>query len=103
MPEIGEVRELQSDEADAPADDAPIRVRVSSRDRGDLREALFYRMAERGYPILEMRRESLSLEDVFLKLTTDEPAAQADSGEQDQAAADAAKADSTNEEGEGRA
>ncbi|GAB2719318.1 ABC transporter ATP-binding protein [Paenibacillus thermoaerophilus] len=103
MPEIGEVRELQSDEADAPADDAPIRVRVSSRDRGDLREALFYRMAERGYPILEMRRESLSLEDVFLKLTTDEPAAQADSGEQGQAAADAAKADSTNEEGEGRA
>lgn len=38
----------------------------------DVREALFFRMAELGWPILEMRFVDLSLEDVFLRLTTEE-------------------------------
>ncbi|MDI7246553.1 MAG: ATP-binding cassette domain-containing protein [Bacillota bacterium] len=38
----------------------------------DVREALFFKMAERGWPILEMRFVDLSLEDVFLRLTTEE-------------------------------
>ncbi|MEK3719009.1 ABC transporter ATP-binding protein [Paenibacillus sp. FSL H8-0034] len=49
-----------------------VRVLVSATDRVDVREAIFYRMAERRYPILAMRKESLSLEDIFLKLTTNE-------------------------------
>ncbi|SFL90512.1 ABC-2 type transport system ATP-binding protein [Paenibacillus sp. 1_12] len=49
-----------------------VRVLVSAADRADIREAIFYRMAERRYPILAMRKESLSLEDIFLKLTTNE-------------------------------
>jgi ABC-2 type transport system ATP-binding protein len=49
-----------------------VRVLVSASDRADIREAIFYRMAERRYPILAMRKESLSLEDIFLKLTTNE-------------------------------
>ncbi|MCL6458639.1 MAG: ABC transporter ATP-binding protein [Gorillibacterium sp.] len=48
-------------------------LKVTASDRTDLRETLFFRMAELGFPILEMRRISLSLEDIFLKLTTDEP------------------------------
>lgn len=48
------------------------RFRVSSIDQLDIRETLFYRMAELKLPILEMKKESLSLEDVFVKLTTDE-------------------------------
>ncbi|WJH36342.1 ABC transporter ATP-binding protein [Paenibacillus sp. CC-CFT747] len=51
-----------------------VKLQVTARERADLREALFFRMAELGYPILEMRRNRLSLEDIFLKLTTDEPA-----------------------------
>jgi ABC-2 type transport system ATP-binding protein len=51
-----------------------VKLHVTSADRVDIREAVFFRMAEAGYPILEMKRESLSLEDIFLKLTTDEPA-----------------------------
>ncbi|MGX4582909.1 ABC transporter ATP-binding protein [Paenibacillus chitinolyticus] len=49
-----------------------VKLLVSSADSTDIREPLFFRLAEAGYPILEMRRESLSLEDIFLRLTTDE-------------------------------
>ncbi|MFE6798962.1 ABC transporter ATP-binding protein [Paenibacillus chitinolyticus] len=49
-----------------------VKLLVSSADSTDIREPLFFRLAEAGYPILEMKRESLSLEDIFLKLTTDE-------------------------------
>ncbi|OXM86311.1 ABC transporter ATP-binding protein [Paenibacillus rigui] len=63
--------------ADASVDAAPstVKVLVSAKDRADIREAIFYRMAERRFPILSMKKESLSLEDIFLKLTTNEPAA----------------------------
>jgi ABC-2 type transport system ATP-binding protein len=49
-----------------------VKLHIVSKDRSDIREALFYRMAQLNYPILEMRKESLSLEDIFLKLTTNE-------------------------------
>ncbi|GFZ97953.1 multidrug ABC transporter ATP-binding protein [Paenibacillus marchantiophytorum] len=85
---VGEVKELDApvvsepvaaeagasaDAASAPA--ASVKLLVTSADRSDIREDLFFRLAGAGYPILEMKRESLSLEDIFLKLTTDEPAA----------------------------
>jgi ABC-2 type transport system ATP-binding protein len=99
MSEVGEVKEQQTesvsteaDAASAPAGDAAnaavssenyaapekkgagqtVRLIVTAKDRTDIREALFYRMAERRYPILSMKKESMSLEDIFLKLTTDE-------------------------------
>ncbi|MEK8131791.1 ABC transporter ATP-binding protein [Paenibacillus filicis] len=49
-----------------------VKVVVESADRQDIREAVFYRLAEKRLPILSMKKESLSLEDIFLKLTTDE-------------------------------
>lgn len=49
-----------------------VKVLVSAKDNADIREELFYRMAELRYPILAMKKESLSLEDIFLKLTTNE-------------------------------
>lgn len=74
LPAVGSVKELEvesvSDGVEGPAS---TRYQVTANDRTDIREAVFFRMAERGYPILEMRKESLSLEDVFLKLTTNEP------------------------------
>jgi ABC-2 type transport system ATP-binding protein len=52
-----------------------VKLLVTSADRAeDIREAVFFRLASAGLPILAMKRESLSLEDIFLKLTTDEPA-----------------------------
>ncbi|MCL6451242.1 MAG: ABC transporter ATP-binding protein [Acetobacteraceae bacterium] len=48
----------------------------------DLREPLFFALARAGLPILELRPVQLSLEEVFLQLTTEEPAeATAEGGE----------------------
>lgn len=58
-----------------------VQLTVTATDRTDLREALFYRMAELGYPILEMRRLRPSLEDIFLKLTTAEAEDEAEGGD----------------------
>lgn len=38
----------------------------------DIRRKLFFKMADLGYPILEMKTIDLSLEDIFLQLTTKE-------------------------------
>ncbi|NLY18644.1 MAG: ATP-binding cassette domain-containing protein [Clostridiaceae bacterium] len=38
----------------------------------DIRRPVFHKLAEVGYPILELKSLSLSLEDVFLQLTTEE-------------------------------
>lgn len=49
------------------------RVTVTPEGDVDLREAVFYRFAGAGLPILEMRRDRASLEDVFLELTDGAP------------------------------
>ncbi|MDD9271849.1 ABC transporter ATP-binding protein [Paenibacillus sp. GCM10023248] len=61
------------DAASDEKDTGSVKLLVTSADRSDIREDLFFRLAGAGYPILEMKRESLSLEEIFLKLTTDEP------------------------------
>lgn len=38
----------------------------------DVRKPIFHRLAEAGYPILELRSLGMSLEDIFLQLTTEE-------------------------------
>ncbi|WP_281943410.1 ABC transporter ATP-binding protein [Paenibacillus tyrfis] len=55
-----------------PAEGETVKVVVAAADKTDIREALFYRMADKRYPIVSMKKESLSLEDIFLKLTTNE-------------------------------
>ncbi|CAG7633513.1 Vitamin B12 import ATP-binding protein BtuD [Paenibacillus solanacearum] len=64
--------EASSETATTPVLSDTVKVLVSAADRVDVREALFYRLAERRYPILSMKKESLSLEEIFLKLTTNE-------------------------------
>ncbi|WP_420218081.1 ABC transporter ATP-binding protein [Paenibacillus elgii] len=54
------------------AEGETVKVVVASTDKTDIRETLFYRMADKRYPIMSMKKESLSLEDIFLKLTTNE-------------------------------
>lgn len=62
---------LVSIAVDQPHEDT-VKLQVSSNSQQDIREALFLRMAELGLPILEMKKQNLSLEDIFLKLTTNE-------------------------------
>ncbi|SEC36095.1 ATP-binding cassette domain-containing protein [Paenibacillus sp. GP183] len=76
---IASIKDLQPGSSSASEQSEAVKLLVTAARGTDIREALFFRMAGAGYPILEMKRESLSLEDIFLKLTTDEPAAQADS------------------------
>ncbi|MFC5448734.1 ABC transporter ATP-binding protein [Paenibacillus aestuarii] len=89
MEAVADVKELGGSEAPAQADeDASVKLLLTSADRSDIREAVFFRLAQAGYPILEMKRESLSLEDIFLKLTTDEPS-EAQGDHDEEVAADA--------------
>lgn len=43
---------------------------LNAREGADVRREVFKRMAERSYPILLMRSSELTLEEIFLKLTT---------------------------------
>lgn len=45
------------------------RVKLSTEESTDIREEVFYKMAENHYPILEMQSEKVSLEEIFLELT----------------------------------
>lgn len=57
---------------------------VQSEIDEDIREALFYTMAEKGFPILEMKSSSMSLEEIFLELVTEEPGIASQKGEKQQ-------------------
>lgn len=47
-------------------------VKVTTDEAADVREAVFYKMAEKDCPIMEMKSQKVSLEDVFLELTDNE-------------------------------
>ncbi|SEG61265.1 ABC-type multidrug transport system, ATPase component [Paenibacillus sp. UNC499MF] len=77
----------------APEAPGTVKLLVSSADSTDIREPLFFRLAEAGYPILEMKRESLSLEDIFLKLTTDESLSADPDGDRESSRGETSKLD----------
>lgn len=59
--------------AEEPDSGLPIvALRVTPIEQADARESIFFALAKAGYPILEMRRDATSLEDVFIRLTTEE-------------------------------
>lgn len=78
MNEIAEVNEqTNASSVSASTEGAEsVRLLVKAAGKDDIREALFYRMAERHLPIITMKKESLSLEEIFVKLTTNESKAQ---------------------------
>lgn len=53
---------------------------VEAGEEADVRRELFFAMAEARWPILELRPLGLSLEEVFLQLTTEDPLAESDDG-----------------------
>ena len=84
-----------------------VHVRLTGETSEDYREELFYLLSGAGLPILEMKRENLSLEQIFLKLTTSEITETEEAlnlGENLQDADDTGSEtslDSTSDEGEG--
>lgn len=60
------------------------RIQIQIKGNGDIRRPLFYQFAELKMPILEMKGMSMSLEDVFLQLTSgEEESGKAESKEQE--------------------
>lgn len=57
------------------------RVKLSTEESEDVREEVFYKMAENHYPILEMQSEKVSLEEIFLELTDNGNDKKDDSGQ----------------------
>ena len=52
-------------------EDGSVKVHVTSAEKADIREAVFYALAEAKLPILFMQYSEKSLEDIFLELTGD--------------------------------
>ena len=46
-------------------------VNLTTKEDTDVREEVFFKMAENHYPILEMQSKKISLEEIFLELTED--------------------------------
>ena len=52
-------------------EDGVCKITVKTSPEDDLRDAIFFKFASLGYPILNMVNEVITLEDVFLRLTAD--------------------------------
>ena len=52
-------------------EDGVCKITVKTSPEDDLRDAIFFKFASLGYPILNMVNEIITLEDVFLRLTAD--------------------------------
>ncbi|WP_413030250.1 ABC transporter ATP-binding protein [Paenibacillus taichungensis] len=55
-----------------------VKMLLTGESSEDFREELFYLLSGAGLPILEMKKENLSLEQIFLKLTTTETESEAE-------------------------
>lgn len=69
VPEAGEE---QTGAAQSDSGAQIVALRVIPAEQSDARESIFFALAKAGYPILEMKRDGTSLEDVFIRLTTEE-------------------------------
>ncbi len=70
---LGELPGVVSAQVGTPGEAPDYHVQTSPGQ--DVREPLFFKLAAAGFPILELRPVDLSLEEVFLQLTTEEVAA----------------------------
>lgn len=64
-------------------------VTVSTEENTDIREEVFFKMAENQYPILEMQSQKISLEEIFLELTEDNKKDSSDTNDRIQTAEEA--------------
>jgi ABC-2 type transport system ATP-binding protein len=72
MEVISEIEGVKALERIGEAGRGYVRYAVKVSGGADVAEAIFRAAVERGWTINELRRETLSLEDIFLKLTTRE-------------------------------
>lgn len=68
LEEISGVKEISIEKK---SDQEGWNVTVSTEENADIREEVFFKMAENNCPILEMQSQKISLEEIFLELTED--------------------------------
>lgn len=85
---VGSVTGIKTVEEMAAEEEGCTKVHIVSGEDADIREAVFYALAENRLPILEMKHMKKSLEDIFLELTGD-AASSENTGEEDQGGEDA--------------
>lgn len=73
--------ENQGKEVDNSAGDS-VKIRVLAKENADIREEVFYCLAEHKLPILSMQQRSKSLEDIFLELTDSEAQEESNSSQE---------------------
>lgn len=73
--------ENQGKEVDNSAGDS-VKISVLAKENADIREEVFYCLAEHKLPILSMQQRSKSLEDIFLELTDSEAQEESNSSQE---------------------
>lgn len=68
---LGEISGVKEISIEKKSDQEGWNVTVSTEENTDIREEVFFKMAENHYPILEMQSQKISLEEIFLELTED--------------------------------
>ena len=69
---LGEIEGIKEIAINAAKDQEGWEVKLSTEENTDIREEVFFKMAEHHYPILEMQSKKVSLEEIFLELTEDD-------------------------------
>lgn len=71
---LSTVEEIASVENSEEKEEGCVKVHITAKDKADVREAVFFALADARLPILSMQYSEKSLEDIFLELTeeTDE-------------------------------
>lgn len=86
LEEISGVKEISIEKK---SDQEGWNVTVSTEENTDIREEVFFKMAENQYPILEMQSQKISLEEIFLELTEDNKKDSSDTNDRIQTAEEA--------------
>ena len=99
------VEEIQKIEWKAEENEKTVSMVITTEEKTDIREKLFYMMADAKMPILNMQFTKVSLEDIFLELTQNETAPVADEQDtepesvpEDETGTDAEKENETEQE-----
>ena len=69
---LGEIEGIKEIAINAAKNQEGWEVKLSTEENTDIREEVFFKMAEHHYPILEMQSKKVSLEEIFLELTEDD-------------------------------
>ena len=68
---LGEISGVRDISIESSGEEGEWNVKLTTEEHTDIREDVFFKMAENRYPILEMQSKKVSLEEIFLELTED--------------------------------